>query len=118
MANPSWPATIPQNPLLGPLKETPVPNKIDTQMDIGVPKSRRRYTKELRDLTWVFVMTTAEVALFDTFYHTTLEGGTLPFDHVDSRTGVAASFRIKSLGEYNPLSGTKWSIPMEVTKLP
>ena len=114
----SWPGTIPQNPLLRNFVEAPQPNRIDTDMDIGVPKSRRRYTKELRNLPWAFIMTTAEVALFDTFYHTTLQGGTLPFDHVDPRTAAAKSFRFKTLQPYKPLSGTRWEVSMEVIMLP
>lgn len=114
----TWPGTIPQNPLLPAYKETGMPNVVRTEVDVGTPKIRRRYTKELRPLGWSFIMTTAQLDDFDTFFWTTLGGGALPFDHTDPRTALTTSYQFSGEPTYIPLSGTRWRVNTQVLKLP
>lgn len=116
MANPAWPGTIPQVPLLSSFDERPRSIRINSSMDVGPPKSRRRYTKELRDQTWQFVMTETQRTAFDSFFYTTLSGGSLAFDHTDPVTDTTKTFRFTGEPTFRPLSGTRWLVSMEVQK--
>lgn len=88
-----WPLTLPQVPLLGYREQ--FPNlAIETQMDTGPPKARRRFTAGVRPLpAHEMVLTAAQAATLDTFYTDTTAGGTLPFDWLHPRTGAAITVR-------------------------
>jgi hypothetical protein len=53
----------------------PVPQSISTEMDSGPPKRRRRFSTAYGRYSMSFLLTGAQKADFDTFYGTTLAGG-------------------------------------------
>ena len=79
------------------MTETPPDTTLETQMDAGPPKARRRFSAGIRKLDMKMIMTAAQVATLDAFYVTTLSGGALTFDYAHPRTGATETYRIGAL---------------------
>jgi hypothetical protein len=75
---------------------------LETKMDAGPSKKRRRYTAGIRPIRFSVDLTQAQVALLDTFFITTTLSGTLPFDWVHPRTSATHAVRFKGEPEYFP----------------
>jgi hypothetical protein len=95
MANAVWPGSLPQYVLEAGYQETLEDQIIETQMDAGVAKIRRRFTGAYRRFTVTVQMDATQAATFEAFYLTTLKGGSLPFDWVHPRTQAAKTFRFR-----------------------
>lgn len=113
-----WPVALPQAPLVSGFGEKPPETTIRTQMDTGAAKVRQRTTAGARPMDTVFLMTTAQVATFETFFNTTLSGGSLSFEWTHPRTGTTGTFRIKSTPDYKPVGATHWHVSMQMEQLP
>ncbi|MGH6879275.1 MAG: hypothetical protein ACREFM_00050 [Hypericibacter sp.] len=111
MANPVWPVTLPPFVLTEGHQETWGNNLLRTQMDAGEAKARRRFTKDVRPIQVTVEMTTAQVAIFDDFFHNTLKDGAIRFDWVLPRTQAAATFRIIPPFPVPPTPGAKFWRP-------
>lgn len=98
MANPTWPATLPQFVLREGYDEQLANNKIETQMDAGLPKQRRRFTQREDQISVSWRMDRTQRDTFLTFYRSTLSDGTLAFDmpHPVSRATTTFRFRGES----------------------
>lgn len=90
-----WPTTLPQYVLEAGYQEGLEDQSVETQMDAGPAKIRRRFTTVTRRFSVMVQMTPEQGAIFETFYLTTLAGGTLPFDWVHPRTRAARTFRFR-----------------------
>ena len=89
-----WPASLPQRFLQDPgTSENPPDVVVETQMDAGPPKARRRFTAGFRLVGGSLALTHAQRATLDTFYMDTLEGGALTFDWIHPITSAPATFR-------------------------
>jgi hypothetical protein len=108
MPNPTWPASLPQNLEITGLQESPPNLTIRTPMEVGPPKLRRRATAGVRPIQGRQLLTKTQVATLDTFYVTTLAGGSLPFDWVHPRTQAAATFAFVSPPVYTPVGADAW----------
>lgn len=96
MPNASWPNTLPAYVQEGGYQERFQDQTIESQMDTGPAKVRRRFTKPIRFLSFQMLMTQAQVTDFETFWATTVKGGSLPFDWVHPRTRAATTFRFRN----------------------
>lgn len=114
----SWPSTLPQRPLADGYVERPRSVTIRTDMDVGPPKVRRRYTAEIRDYALRLLLTTVQVATLETFYITTLSHGSLTFDWVHPRTQVAATFRMVNRPGYEQAGPGYWYTDLALEELP
>lgn len=84
MANPAWPATLP-NPDYG-FAEGDVDNMIvRSSNDAGVSKQRLRYTAVAVPMAGQIVFTRAQYVVFEAFVRSTLKY-VLPFDWTDMMT--------------------------------
>jgi hypothetical protein len=118
MASYTWPATLPQSPLLESLSESPPDVVIRTSFDSGIDQVRPRFTTGVRDMPMQLLLTTAQLATFDAFYTSTIFGS-LAFDWKHPRTGLTAEFRFKERpGPYQPLTGDLWRVPFILEMLP
>lgn len=54
--------------------------RVVTEMDVGEPQRRRRYSKDLEILNGSYLLTAAQYTTMKTFYRTTLNGGTNTFN--------------------------------------
>ncbi len=106
----TWPASLPQAPLLRGYSEQGQGNTIRTQMDVGPPKRRRRYTAELVQYQMMVLLTEAQLATFETFYTSTLSHGADAFDWVDHRAGTTLEYAFVGRPQYTPAGGGLWEV--------
>jgi len=92
MANPAWPSSLPQNQFIGVADERQK-GALRTAMDAGPAKQRRRFSAAVRTITCPVEMSSAQKAVFDTFFITTLAEGALPFTWTDPNTDATQNFR-------------------------
>lgn len=93
---PTWPGTLPQYVQESGYREEIQDQTVESAMDTGPAKIRRRFTKSLRKFTISMQMTAAQVTTFETFWQTTVAGGSLSFDWVHPRTRAAATMRFRN----------------------
>lgn len=92
---PSWPGSLPQFVLEQGYDETLPDQSIESQMETGPAKARRRFTTNVTKFQVQVAMDQTQASTFETFYSDTLEGGTLTFDWVHPITRVAKTFRFR-----------------------
>ncbi len=95
MSNPLWPATLPAFVLQQGYQETVVDGTIETPVDAGPVKLRRRWTGDNTLITWSVGMTPSQYDTFLAFFKTTLAWGSLPFDWVQPRSQAVTTFRFR-----------------------
>ena len=98
----SWPLT--PRPRLD-LDIDPQDTRLRTKVAEGLPKMRRRYTAG--DALWTFdygPVNTTEKATLWTFYRSTTEDGTVPFDWTDEAEN-AAEFRFAAPPRFRLIAG-------------
>lgn len=96
MANPQWPVSLPQYVTESGFTEQIQDQTIESQMETGPAKIRRRFTKSLRRFQVSMQMTAAQVSTFENFWQTTCRGGSIPFDWLHPRTRVASTLRFRN----------------------
>lgn len=114
----SWPSTLQQllnESNFGIAKGETV---LRTDMDIGPAKTRRRFTKSVDTFTGSIWVTPDEYLIFETFYDTTLNGGSLTFTFPHPITQVPTDFRFKAAPKYSPVGPQLFEVQMEWEKLP
>lgn len=116
----AWPASLPQDPLAPEYSERGGGNVVRTQMDVGPPKLRRRYTGEITEYAIGLYLTQAQVATLETFYTTTLVHGTTAFDWKDFRSGASKSYTFASRPIYAPApnAGDTWHVSFSLQDQP
>jgi len=115
MPNPIWPVTLPALGLRAGFAESAPDQALETPMDAGPGKTRRKATGTARPIKLSIRVTAAQLSIFETFFLTTLAAGTLPFDWVSPRTQAAATLRFrKPAPAYVPLGGPGWQIDMNL----
>lgn len=96
---PAWPATLPQSPLLDGYSEEAGDNVLRSQPEMGPPKTRRRFTARIDRLNLSYVMTTAQLGIFEAFWRTDLADGALPITMPHPRKG--GSINAVPVGPYS-----------------
>jgi hypothetical protein len=117
---PQWPSELPQSPLMDGLDIVRLANSIETNMDVGDPKSRRRFTGRRSIMTFGIIVTAYQKSIFDNFYDNTLVDGNQPFTWTDIETGETAVtfvFEKDSPPKHQPIGGTKWRIDMAIRRI-
>lgn len=96
MADISWPSTLPQFVFEQGYSEKLNDQVVESKMNVGPPKIRRRFTKQIRSFSLEMRLTQAEKAVFETFWQNTASGGSRPFDwvHPQNRTAITFRFRL------------------------
>jgi len=79
----TWPATLPQKQFAGSLSVKALDQRVIFQPDRGEPVVRAAYSATVRQLTFSQVLDDDQLATLETFYFTTLKGGSLQFDWAD-----------------------------------
>ncbi|MFH1158064.1 MAG: hypothetical protein V1721_04170 [Pseudomonadota bacterium] len=114
----TWPASLPASPLLDSFRETVPDSVIRTSMEQGPAKLRRRTTAAVRVLSVAYLMSKDQVTALETFYLTTLQGGSFPFDFTHPRTGATVSCRFVKPPEYGSGNGSFFRVTVELEILP
>ena len=76
---PTWPASLPQTPLLDMAQITPEEVRAVFEGDVGPPIMRARTTSAGEESTLTFGMTSAQLATFQTFWRVDLSHGSASF---------------------------------------
>ena len=76
----AWPASLPQAPLLGTSSIAPQDVIGSQGVGLGPATNRERTTSAGEIVSMSFGMTSAQLTTFDTFWITTLSGGSAEFD--------------------------------------
>lgn len=74
-----WPVVLPA-PLTDGYGLEPAPQTIDTDMEVGAPRSRRRSLADLDDVTVAWKFTDAQMKIFRDWWRTTAAAGAAWFD--------------------------------------
>ena len=112
---PTWPANLPQFVNEAGYSESLEDQTIESSMDTGSAKVRRRFTAAFRKFSVSLTMDPTQAAAFETFYLTTLQGGSLPFDWVHPRTRVAKTFRFRKPAPQVTVAGSGQVIRYNLT---
>lgn len=113
---PTWPVSLPQYPLQEGYKEAPGANVIESQVDAGPPKRRRRYTKRNDPHTMIFELDDTQLATFKSFYGTTLQDGNLSFDYVHPAEAVLATWQFQGQPEYRSVGGPLYQVVCQLLR--
>lgn len=89
----TWPGTLPNFVLESGYQEAAPKNLVETEMEAGPSKARRRFTATFRRFSVSMNMDGPQADTFETFYKVTCASGALPFDWVHPRTQAPMSFR-------------------------
>ena len=99
MANPLWPASLPQTFLLG-VQDVRGLATVRFTNDSGPAQVRKLFSAASRAVTRRIVLTQTQRIALDTFFVDTLEEGSLAFDFVDPVTYLTATYRFLQPPEY------------------
>ncbi len=112
-----WPATLPQDFLVGSFSESEPETSIQTEMDTGPRKSRQRFTAAEQPISGSMNLTAAQKATLRTFYRTTLGGGSLSFEW--QRPGEnLENFRFAEPPQYSALGADNYQVNLQLLILP
>lgn len=115
----TWPASLPQEPLVEGFIEQAPNTLIRSQMEAGPAKVRRRFTSGPRNFDCQLYLSPAQVETLDGFYVSTLAGGALSFDWKHPRTQAAVTFRFIEPPSYKPVKrGAAWQASLRLEVLP
>lgn len=117
MADYTWPVTLPQNFLVSGYRETLPNTAIRTDMDAGPAKIRQRVTSNVRPVSGSMVMTETQLTTFESFFNTTIVGGTLRFNYTHPRLG-AVELRFVSSPSYTKVGDDAWLVEMGLEIMP
>lgn len=103
---PVWPVTLPEYVLESGYNEQFPKNTVETEMESGPMKTRRRFTKIFRRFQVSMIMTPEQAATFEEFYFSTCGSGTIAFDWLHPRTRDPMSMRFTNPPPvYQPMNG-------------
>jgi len=116
----TWPAQLQQKLNEASFSETLGDTAIRSSTGIGLEKVRRRYTVGVDKLSCSIFIEKDEVALFKTFYNTTLNGGVLSFDFTDPFTDTLTEFRFNTSEppSLRPVGGNVFNLTMSWERIP
>ena len=111
MAQP-WPSSLQQLLNKDSFEITFANTTLTTEMDIGVPKRRRRYTKGVKLLTCSIWVNQSQYTILENFYETTLNGGVDSFEFNHPITGVLTQFKFSSPPKATYMGGDTFPVVM------
>lgn len=119
MTTATWPTGLPEFVLEQGYQENLEDQTIESTVESGLAKIRRRYTAPVRRFQVVVQMDTEQASLFEAFFLDTLQGGSLPFDWRHPRTGAATRFRFrKPVPSISVIGGEYVRIQMAIEAIP
>ncbi len=112
MATPVWPASLPPFVQEQDYSESLPDLTVESAVDSGPPKSRRRFTIAWRPLQGSIWCTPAQAKAFEVFYYGDLGGGALPFQWVNPLTQRLALMRFRKPAPKKGSVGSGQLIPI------
>jgi hypothetical protein len=115
---PSWPLTLQQRLESDGFSIEKGETVIRSEMDVGPVKVRRRSTRPIDMVSASILLTAVQYAAFETFYNTTTNGGTTPFDWVHPITEAAAVFRFSKAPQYQNVGNLMFKASFQLEIMP
>lgn len=91
---------------------------IKSDMEIGPPKVRRRFTKSTDAITCQIRIDYSQFQYLYDFWDVTLNGGVTPFIFNNPFTQVAETFRMDTPPSLKPMGGNCYQVAMQWIRLP
>lgn len=115
-----WPASLEQKLQVQGFQQTLGNTVIKSETEIGLPKERRRFTKGIDRIGATIIINRTDIATFDNFYNTTLNGGILTFEFTDpiSDTLKEYKFDTSSPPVKRPFGANDFLITMQWIEIP
>lgn len=128
----TWPSTLPQRPIKNGFSASPQSGVVETEMDAGLPKVRRRFTATYTDYTLTYIMSYEQFEIFEQFYnnspiHATLpgvQGGVWRFDLPNPYSESADDIEVRFVANNPPYNSvpdgdsTDFAVSFTVRRLP
>jgi hypothetical protein len=116
----AWPIQLQQKLNEADFSETMGNTTIRSETEVGLEKVRRRFTRGVDIISCSVFLEKEDVALFKSFYNTTLNGGVLSFDFTDPFTDALAEFRFdtSSPPQITPVGGNTMNLRMNWERIP
>lgn len=118
MTMPSWPADLPAKPLVDHYQENIGDTVIRSKMDQGPAKTRQRSSAGVSELTVSYLLSGAQTGVLETFYMTTLAGGSARFAYIHPRRDVEVSARFRKPPQLVACNGQYYTVRLELEILP
>lgn len=119
MTTATWPPSLPTYVLEQGYQENLEDQTIETSVEAGLAKVRRRYTASIRKFQMSVQMDEDQAEVFEIFFRDTLQGGSLPFEWRHPRTGVATTFRFrKPVPQFTVVGGAYVRVTMTLEAIP
>ena len=112
----TWPGTLPQLFQQNGYTESNINNIIETAMDSGPTKRRKRTTKAYKPFVGTMHMTITQKLAFETFFTDEIAYGSLPFTMPSPIFGVAWDVYLDS-HNIQPINGIQWKVSMNFRTL-
>jgi hypothetical protein len=114
---PNWPTSLPK-PGPGNYSEQAQSGLLVSDMEMGPPKVRRRFTATGVQIEMRLVLTTAQLSDLESFHKTDCLNGALPFDWNHPRTGAAVKARFIAPPAYTSAGRGYWPTAISLMVLP
>lgn len=116
MATETWPATLPQSPLIEGFSDIPQDAVLRTEMT-ALSKQRNRFTAVVYDVTESYLMTPVQYNTFRTFFHDTLGNGAEDFFKPNPETGLTEVYQFVDVYE-SEFNGVQYRVDLSMERLP
>lgn len=116
----TWPMSLQQKMNVDGFQYSLGVTTVSTDMDVGPSKVRSRFTDGIDGYQLQHTLDFDDIALFKTFYKTTIANGTLPFLFTDPFTLTEETFRFTpgQVPVVTPLGGRTFTLAMVWDRLP
>jgi hypothetical protein len=119
MSVPAWDSDLPQELFVNGYSQSPPNVTIKSEMDAGPAKVRRRFTAGVEPVSGTMIMDATELAALDTFYNTTLLGGSLRFSWTKPPAhSVACEMRFTEPPTWTAIEPGMYQVSMSFEVLP
>lgn len=114
----AWPGSLPQKIEANGFSKDIGANTIRSQMEVGLDKLRKRYTKQINKIVGTMQIDRTQYATLENFFLTTLNGGTLPFTFTDPVSNVTNTYRFLVPPNFKSIGGNYFSVQLNWEQMP
>lgn len=112
---PTWPASLPQHPLIQRYEESPDSAVLRTEMDTGPAKTRLRSTATTTNLPNIqYPLTDAQKQAFEAWFRDDIARGALPFDWPRPRGGTVSVLLVGKQPYTLQTLGSRWLLTINL----
>lgn len=112
----AWPASLKQCPQTW--AATPRDNQVRTAVDVGLSKTRRRYTAVINDIAVSVTMTLADYRTFLDWYENTISQGADNFEYKDPVSGAVQTYHFRAPPQADIIKGRAARVVMSWESVP